>query len=323
MITAEDLIHISYTSDLSLGAVAYACRSLNFTYDRMGGSTYDRLRRIAAGVAVELAFRRHLTEHEVPYDVFGATPFTEPDRYDVAIAGRRCDLKSYLIYRRSKIRSIQRGRTHLIDAPALVPADQMASSNLQDGELLVFGFLLGLIAPEGKSLARAQKAGQPDFLVHTLPQPWGRPTGWTSLGSLALKMDASQPLWVELGGLDRDREFVTERLELQPRQRRTAENDFYALTYLHVSHLPDGRVGVHSPALRDTYLAHADTWQNIWIYGLEIVLAGFLTVREFRRRARRLPPGSRVLQYPTTRTENRAVPLAQLRPLLGLYSRIK
>ena len=72
MINVSDLIHLPYTRDLTEGGVAYALRSLPYTYNRMGGSPYDRLRRIVAGVAVGLAFRRYLSEQDVPFDVKGA-----------------------------------------------------------------------------------------------------------------------------------------------------------------------------------------------------------------------------------------------------------
>ncbi|HJS29887.1 MAG TPA: hypothetical protein VJ768_09705, partial [Anaerolineales bacterium] len=205
----------------------------------------------------------------------------------------------------------------------LVPVDQMTSDHLRESDLLVFGFLLGLLAAGGRGLARAREAGQPDFLIHTLPQDWARPLSWASLGALALKTDASEPLTIELGGQGSRREFITERVEVPPRQRREAGKDFYALTYLHVSRLPDGPVGVHSPVLQQTFLAGPEGWENIWIYGMEVILAGYLTVREFRRRARRLPVGSKVLQYPVTRTENLALPLGELRPLAGLYARVR
>ena len=87
MLTASDLIRLPYTPDLTEGGIEYALRSLSYTYDRMGGSPYERLRRIVAGVAVELAFRRYLSQQNIPFDVKGATPFTDPDRYDVALGG--------------------------------------------------------------------------------------------------------------------------------------------------------------------------------------------------------------------------------------------
>jgi len=62
MISVSDLLHLPYTRDLTEGGIAYALHSLPYTYNRMGGSPYDRLRRIAAGAAVELAFRRYLAD---------------------------------------------------------------------------------------------------------------------------------------------------------------------------------------------------------------------------------------------------------------------
>jgi hypothetical protein len=38
MITPNDFLHLPYTPDLTEGGIAYAIRSLPYTYDRMGGS---------------------------------------------------------------------------------------------------------------------------------------------------------------------------------------------------------------------------------------------------------------------------------------------
>jgi len=120
MTNVSDFIHLPYTRDLTEGGIAYALHSLPYTYNRMGGSSYNRLRRIVAGVAVELAFRRFLTEQDVPFDVKGATPFTDPDRYDVALDGRRCDIKSFLITYRKQILEMKSNPEIVLNAPALV-----------------------------------------------------------------------------------------------------------------------------------------------------------------------------------------------------------
>src|SRR5512140_1358826 len=108
MISISDLLHLPYTNDLSEGGIAYACRSLACTYDRTGKKPVERLRRVVGGVAVDLAFRRHLAEQGVPFKVLGATPFTHPDRYDVSLGGHRCNLKSFLITRRGQIAQLGR-----------------------------------------------------------------------------------------------------------------------------------------------------------------------------------------------------------------------
>ena len=108
MITPNDFIKLPYTPDLTEGGILYATRSLSYTYDRMGGSLYSRLRRIVSGVAVELAFRRYLGEQAIPFDVKGATPFSEPDRYDVSLGGHRCDIKTFVMSKRNQITTTRR-----------------------------------------------------------------------------------------------------------------------------------------------------------------------------------------------------------------------
>jgi hypothetical protein len=323
MLTKTDLIRLPYTPDLTEGGIAYACRSLPHTYDRMGGSPFDRLRRIVAGVAAELALRRHLGSLEVPFDVQGATPFTDPDRYDVSLGGRRCDLKSYLITRREQIEALRGNPAPLLEAPALVPLDQFNAGGGRDQDLYLFAFLLGLVAASPRDLDRALQAGQPVHLIHPLPSPWARPRLWRPLGELALKSESGEPLVVELGGQNEGRGFLSERLELPPRTRRAAAAEFHSLAYVHVSARPGGRLGLHAPALGETCLIARHEWGNIWVYGLQVLLAGYLTREEFRRRAAVLPAGSRVYQYQRTRTRNLAVPLTELRPLDDLFARAK
>ena len=64
-------------------------------------------------------------------------------------------------------------------------------------------------------------------------------------------------------------------------------------------------------------------WANIWVYGIEVFLAGWLPKAEFRALSRRLPAGSAVLQYPRTQTANRAVPVTALRPVSELAELVR
>jgi hypothetical protein len=289
----------------------------------MGGSPYDRLRRIAAGVAVELAFRRYLTDKGVPFDILGATPFSAPDRYDLAIGGRRCDVKSFLIFNKSRIQGLRRDPSRLLEAPALVPADQVTDSHLAYEDLYIFAFVHALVTRTADDLSRAMAASQPHALVAPLPESWSRPGEWSSLGPLVLKCDTSRPQGLTLGGQTAQREYQTETVVLPPRRRTRVGTDYYSLVCLQAEDLPDGLVGVHSPRLGETHVVEPGKWGNIWVYGLEIVLAGYLTWGEFRRRSRRVPPGTAVLQYSRTRIENMAVPLSDLRPVADLVARAK
>ncbi len=323
MLTASDLLRLPYTPNLTEGGITYAIRSLPYTYNRMGGSLYNRLRRIVAGVAAELAFRRYLSQEGIPFDVHGATPFTEPDRYDVALGGHRCDLKSFLISNRAQIAALRSNPELLLKAPALVPLDQHTGGSHRPDDLYVFAFLFGLITASRSDLRKALDADQPVYLTHPLPRAWSKPANWVPLGPLALKSESDEPLTIELGGQTEEREFLTYSVELPGKERILVEEPFYSLSALHIDQLPGARIGLHSAQIGKTYLIDPYTWGNLWVYGTELILVGYIPYEEFRRRARLIQPGSRVVQYHKTRTRNLAVPVEDLKPLDGLFEKVR
>lgn len=323
MITPSDFIRIDYTPDLTLAGIAYACRSLAYTYNRMGGSAAHRMRRIVIGKAVELAFRRRLSAQGIPHDNLGTTHFTDPDHYDLALGGRRCDIKSYHISDKNRIRELNRDPSCLLDASALVPLDQATNTRFENHDLYIFAFVTGLIAPRLDDFSRLVAAGQLIYLIHPFPRAWSRPETWQSLGGLALKADIPHTLQVELGGQDRDHRFQTEQITLEPLRRTPVQQDFYSISYLHVSQPPEGRVGISSPLLKEPYLIAPEAWENIWIYGMDIFLTGFMARGEYLQQAQRLPAGSRVFQYHHTRTPNLNLPVRDLYPLQYLFQQVK
>ncbi|HUI88642.1 MAG TPA: hypothetical protein VLX61_07925 [Anaerolineales bacterium] len=319
MITASDLIRIPYTPDLTEGGIAYAGRSLPHTYNRMGGSPFDRLRRIVAGVAVELAFQRYLAQQNIPFDIKGVTPFTDPDHYDVSLGGHRCDIKSFLISHRTQITALRADPELILKAPALVPLDQYSADGHSDSDLYLFAFLTGLVAALPEDSQKAVAANQPIYLIHTMPKSWTRPPSWISLGPLALKSESDEILEIEIGGQGAGRDFMMRKLELPPRVRVAVHDDFYSLAYIHAESKPNARLGIYSPTRRETYLIESIAWSNIWVYGMDVFLTGWIAREEFRRCASLIREGSRVFQYDQTRTKNLAVPVSGLRPMSELF----
>jgi len=323
MLTESDLLHLSYTPDLSEGGIAYACRSLTSACDRMGDSPVDYLRRSVAGVAVELALRRYLSEQAVPFQVLGNTPFTHPEHYDVSLGGHRCIIKSFLITRRNQITQLRRDPGSLLKAPALVPIDQFASENHKPDDLYLFAFLLGVVAVSQADVGKAIAAGQPVFLIHLLPQAWARPMNWIPLEKLALKSECGTPVTVEIGGQDAGRDFITATLVLPPRQRMLVEKGFHSLAYLHAQRKPEARIGIHSPLHGEPYLIPAYAWSNLWVYGMDITLAGWLTHEEYQRKAKVLNSGALTFQVERTREKNLLVPVEGLNPLGRLLEKVR
>ena len=323
MISVSDFIKLPYTPDLTEGGIAYATRSLPYTYDRMGGSLYSRLRRIVGGVAVELAFRRYLGEQGIPFDVKGATPFSQPDRYDVSLGGHRCDIKTFVMSKRNQITATRRSPETVLRAPALIPSDQFVSENHSDQDLYLFAFLFGLTTNSPEDIQKAVDAGQPMFLIHPLRSDWSRPQVWAPFGQLALKSECSAPIQVEIGGQDSERNFISETLTLEPLKRCFAVNEYFSLSYIRTETIPDARVGFHSSTKGEVILVQPHEWGNIWIYGMEVWLVGYIAHEEFRRKASTIFAGSRVFQYSKTQTKNLSVPVSDLRSLSELFERVK
>jgi hypothetical protein len=323
MISTSDLIHLPYTRDLSEAGIAYALRSLSYKYDHVEGAAYEYLRQIVAGVAVELAFRRHLSEQNIPFDVKGAMPFTDPDHYDVSLGGRRCKIQSFLISHREQILEMRRTPQIVLNAPALVPSDQNAAEGNSDSDLYLFAFLSGLVAASQADLQKAMDANQSHHMIHVMPASWSRPAQWNPLGALVLKSDSEQSQSVEIGGQDAGREMRSRRVEMPPHTRIQIDDGFFSLAYIHSKSIPKARIGIHSPSRRETYIINPLDWGNIWVYGLDILLAGFLTRGEFNERASFLHEGARVFQYDRMPTKSLSVSVSELKPLSELFERVK
>lgn len=311
MLEPSDLIHLSYTPDLTRAGIRYALRSLPYTYDRMGGAGIQRLRRIVSGIAVEQAFRRYLEAQHLPFHTLGATPYTDPDRYDLSLAGRRCDLKSFQLFNHRQVQAAHHRPDYLLKAAALVPVDQAETRTGHEKNLYVFAFMT------------AQATDSQVDLIHLLPAHWARPPEQGTIGRPVFKYEGPGTPELEAGGQDDSGEFKTLHLALPAGRRIETQVDYRSLNYLRTTALPSGRLGVHSPALKETHVAAPEAWHNIWVDGLRVILAGWLHREEFLSRAHRLPAGSRVLQYARTRTDNLAVSVAELRPLTQLFEQIK
>jgi hypothetical protein len=323
MLETTDLIHLPYTPDLTEGGITFACRTLAGSAERGGDPPLVQLRRCVSEVAVELAFRRHMTEQSVPFHVLGMTPFTQPNHYDISLGGHRFIVKSYLISQRDQITLLHRDPGSILKAPALIPLDQFATEDHKPDDIYIFAILLGLVAAKPEDVRKASAASQPLFLIHLLPKAWARPASWMPLPKLSLKSECEVPVEVDIGGLDGGRNFVTARLELPPRQRILVDMDFHSLTYIHAGRRPEARIGIHSPLQGHPYLIPAHAWGNLWVYGMEIILTGWLTHEVLHNKAKVINPGMRTFQFDRIREKNLLVPVSDLNPLGRLLDKVR
>ncbi|MEK7440439.1 MAG: hypothetical protein AAB571_04215 [Chloroflexota bacterium] len=317
-LTASDILVLPYDTQFSIAGVQYARDSLHYTHNRMHLKKVDRLRKIVAGVAFEMAVRRWLENESVPYQRLGATPFTEVDKFDLAIGGRRCDLKSHLIYNRFKIASLHKDPSWALEAQALIPEDQFESKRMEENDLYIFGFVTGLEARHSSETEKALAKNLPAFLVYTPPALWLNGHEWKPLGEIALKTNEAEPITVEVGGQGADRSAIHERVRLLPRTRTTVSHEYYSILYCAVPRIPRGDIGLRSSTLNQTHLIAPSDWGNIWIYGQRVYVCGWMNKSDFRVASHKLAAGSPVKQYTHTSTANRAMPIRDLRQMSEL-----
>ncbi len=304
MLSPTDLLRLPYTRDLTEGGIAYALLSLPYK-----NLSYDGLRRTVSQAIVELAFRRYLSQQDIPFEITAATPFTDPERFDVSLGGHRCDLKSELISIRRKITELRRDPTSLLKTSALISSEPAIGDGFLDHDLLVFSFLLGLTATSLSDLKKSVAANQPNYLIHLMPKKWSNPQDWNPLGRLTLKSESSAELQIEISGQDQTHRKLSRLMTLPPKTRVTLDEPFYSITSLHAKSIPSARVGIHSSTIKEAYVISPLEWKNIWVYGMEIILAGYLTRGKFRLR--------------TKSAKSLSLPIAELHPLPELFVRVK
>jgi hypothetical protein len=272
---------------------------------------------------VQLAFRRYLAEGNIPFEVQGAAPFTEHERHDVLLSGRRCALQTFLISQRDQLAELQRNPQVLLGAPALVASDQHAWEGHSPLDLYLFAFLAGHVTISRHDLQQGIETREPYYLVHVMPETWNRPRKWNPLGTLVLKSESEETQILEIGGQDEGRSMQSCTVELPPRTRVEIPNGFFSLSYVHSRSSPNARIGIHSPTRQETYLIGTQAWDNIWVYGMHVVLTGYIRRDEFSRRANFVQAGSRVFQYNSTQVKNLAVPVSDLKPLSELFEQAR
>ncbi len=318
MVAAGDILRLGYSSDLTDGGIAHACRSLPHKYGRAGQVSHGQLLQAIAEFAVEIAFRRHLAQVGIPFSVKAATSFGDSDEFDLVLAGHRCVIRVLLIKSRKQSQRIGKDLGHLLGASAVVPVEQLAAEGQSLRDRLLFAFVTGTIADPRRSPARSLEARSRRHLTYTMPARWAHPRAWAPLGPLAFKCEQSEALSLEVGGQDRDGRWLACSLSLQPRRRLELQADFHAVTYLHVETLPHGRLGVGSASRKTVQIIEPADWHNIWLDGAEIYLAGWMTREQFRIRARLSPQGSRLFPHGRIWTPHLGVPVSELRPIAQL-----
>jgi len=81
---------------------------------------------------------------------------------------------------------------------------------------------------------------------------------------------------MDVYGIDLQREPCVERITLDPQTRVKSRVAYLSVSCLHASAIPTARVEINNPAHRSAYTILPLQWSNVWVYGQEIIIAGYL-----------------------------------------------
>jgi len=317
------LIRIENTPDLAEAGVREVARALAFPTRFPHLDSFDQMRQRVADNMVSLAFRRYLVEQDIPHQTLGSANFTEPDYFDVSFGGRRCVVFAQMICQREHIQQVHQDPEQLLQGAVYLPEGGIAAA-YRDVDLYLFIYLTALTTRSRDEIDQAQLAGNRLFLLHQMPDHWSIPKKWQSLGEMAFKADVSENVWIELHGQDQRQAYHLQNLVLPPRTRVAERNDFYTLGAVHTDVIPHGPVGLFSSALDETILISPYQWGNIWVYGLRLYLAGYVTQAEFNRLSQQVDGAEVSRVNPCAQAGSyMSVPAAALKPAADLFVRAR
>lgn len=318
MIGKNDVFTVRVTTNMIIKSVEYAQKSLHYTYNRMGKSNlYDRVRNIVSGVIMENAFKRLIDYHNVHYDLLGHTHWTKKDKYDVGINGHRYDIKGFFIGDPEKIKSVERDKRWLLNCSALVPADQIESRTLKDDDCYVFPFLTGRRMRNIEEIYSLFGPSQEKYLIHAFwDYDWTKNPAWRTLGRMIIESQMREKIHIAIGGQNKTKELVIEKVLMMPMSLYTTNTKFYTLLFIQTKDTPTERLIIKSKEISKKEIIGTFDWGNIWLYDGLVYFTGYMSKREFREKSTFSKRFSKdIRQYAETKTDNRKIRIQELHSL--------
>jgi len=318
MIDREDIFIVRVKTDTITKSVEYSQKSLHYTFNRMGkGNIYDRVRNIVSGVIMENAFKRLLDYHKVFYELLGNTHWTKKDKYDVGIRGNRYDIKGFFISDSEKIKNIEKDKRWLLDCSALVPADQIESRTLKNDDYYVFPFLIGRYIKNIQEMYSLFGVPEEKYLVHLFwDYSWFKNPDWRTLGKIIIESKMNEKIHVAIGGQDKSKELLIEKLLMIPLSTHKTNAEFYTLLFVQTNDTPTGKLIIESREIDKKEIIKSSDWGNIWLYDGLVYVTGYMSKGEFKEKSKYSARFSKdIKQYSETKTDNREIKIQELRSL--------
>lgn len=325
MLTVQDFRKLIYTPDLSEIGVQYICTQLpQLPINGDLKQVTNKLHQLISQKAADLAFRRYLDSQEIPYNLSESVSFAEQDYQAMSIGGRRCHVVGGLVTKKNDIRRIRKTSPHLLDEVIELPGAANASEGISAHDLVVFVFIGGLLAKSKDDLRRIKHNELATNIMFVLPEPWRIPKKWYALEQLVIKSDSPEKCKLTIAGEDQQRNQITVDVELMPKVRTVVDVELYSISHIQSHEEITGKIGVHSKVMKQTLVIEPKHWKNIWVYGSDILILGYLLGSVLLEKSIDIPAGESTFQarYGTTE-KSTAIRIKQLQPISELIERTR
>lgn len=317
-VTAAEIQQLAFPEDLGLAGVEYAKRNQLPIRERFGALTLDILRAQAAEAAVELAFRRWLDRSGASYRVSVEVLPIESGWGTVIFGGRRCELEASVVETHNESARMLQSLDPLLNVQ--VSARRHTSMNAgQDGaDLLVFGLVHVEVIRSREESVKMEMAGKPIQMAALLPDECLQPRGWASMGQIEIANRSDEDLILEAVGYDGSRQAMVEEIRVKGHGSVVLDGDFFTLGSLYRRTGPIEKINIEIERYGKCFPIGRHQWGNVWIYGREVFLLGYMARREYDRAAK-VRPGVRHL--PGSEIVSRGVRVGELRSMDELLAR--
>ena len=289
MLKSSDLIRLAYSPDLTQAGIAIASRKL--ASGSIAGISIDtrQLQREIAQASGALAFHRYLIEQNIPFQIQQSSPFSQPEQATAVLGGRKCELETSLITDAHTAGQTSHSAKRLLETSIRVPAGMQTSGLHSASDLAVFALAVASVTDDRNGLLRKAEAGEPYLCSHVMPEAWRQPEKRKALGPLSLRYAGDTGISLELYGLGFREEPCIEQITLYPQTWVASRYRYRSLSCVHAGAIPTAKIELRSLSRRSVDTILPLQWRNLWLYGREIILIGYLTFEEIWDLARAAP----------------------------------
>lgn len=301
----------------------YAEKSWPYTYNRMGKSDiYQRLRNIVKGVIAQESLGFLLHSIGIPYETKPREKWYEVNRFDYLVNTSKgklvIDIKSFFIPRSNTLFK-QEGDNYFLDCSALVPKDQIEGREMNDNDIYIFAFIVGV---EQKEMEMGLFPTECKWLIHCMweyeffkPPKYLNEYGCTPLGTIkvsSVPRDTNREFI--LGGTAKEKQFYFEKIRFDSNGISETKKEFFQLFFIRPTDnkLPSGNIQIESKEKKVANIPptygfkgpNSNGWDDIWIYDAEIYYVGFATKGYFKNHADLVPRFSKTVKQWEPKTDN-------------------